>query len=64
MKFLNDMKHLKETNLTYEAHFMNSMKAVKVIALGLLRTCVHTVYPDWYTSAVKDTYNELGKLVA
>lgn len=60
---LNSFPHLQENKLSYKLHYINSMKIAEVFGGAFLKTIVHSFYPEWYSTVVKDTYSQLDKLI-
>lgn len=54
-------KHLKDTEMTFYAHFKTSISYCILLQMGALRAALHSLWPDMYPAAVSDVIETITR---
>ena len=57
------MKHLAEIGMTWTEHFIRANKFTILYSSGAVKSFIHSVYPDIYTTSVTTTHEKIGKIL-
>lgn len=56
-------QHLEEVKMTYCDHFSRSFVFSVKFFIASFKACVHSIYPDAFTTSTTDTIQELSKVL-